>query len=250
MREHTLEHGKREQEEGHRHVAVNDLASEECVCHWPLVVLTAWRQHEDGDQQDAEDDEAHQVVEQEAPQIAAHSLRPCMLVLDSAFEFAAALIFGAHQQGPSEPHEQDLEDPATQDQLKVPSEAWSKVLAAMLVRSPWHGDAGKVQEEAKNRAENSVGEELHAFEPQDEVDELVLIRLVNDEKKEQEGRRTCSADREAREDEEANVNGVAQRPPERLVAGVDVVPKEPPEAVGPRIVVVRLFVVLPVQEHC
>mmetsp|Transcript_18019 Transcript_18019/g.37524 ORF Transcript_18019/g.37524 Transcript_18019/m.37524 type:complete len:234 (-) Transcript_18019:325-1026(-) len=233
MREHTLKHGEREQEEGHRHVAVNDLASKECVCHWPLVVLTAWRQHEDRDQQDAEDDEAHQVVEQETSQIAAHSLRPCMLMLDSAFEFAAALVFGAHQQGPSEPHEHDLQNPTTQDQLEVPSEAWAKVLAAMLVPSPWQGDAGKVQEEAK-----------------DEEYELVLIGLVDDEKEEQEGRGTCSADREAREDEEANVNGVAQLPPERLVAGVDVVPKEPPEAIGPRFVVFCLFAVLPVQEHC
>mmetsp|Transcript_18333 Transcript_18333/g.51947 ORF Transcript_18333/g.51947 Transcript_18333/m.51947 type:complete len:351 (+) Transcript_18333:499-1551(+) len=201
----------------------------------PLVVpvdgRAAPREHHDEERDDRQH-EAAAVVEQEQPDVAAVRRPARVLVLDRALQVPAALVRGVAQEEPGAPDQEDLQDPAEEDDLEGAEGAGAPGLAGVLRVVRGRGDAADVQEEAEDGAADAVRKELRALELEDEVNDLELVGLVDDEEEDQVDERVHPGDGEHRDQREQQPHGVSQAAPDRLVAGVDVVAEERADAVG------------------
>mmetsp|Transcript_12926 Transcript_12926/g.29349 ORF Transcript_12926/g.29349 Transcript_12926/m.29349 type:complete len:407 (-) Transcript_12926:3-1223(-) len=196
------------------------------MCHGPVIERVLLCNDEYGKEHDAQDHKTDGIVDEEAPHVAPLFRSASVLVLDGALQGTAAFVRRTAQAAPGSPDQDHLKNPAPEDDGESPSEAWPEILTAMLIRVPRHCDARKVEEKTEDRPEDAVREELHSFEPQDVIDELILVSFVNDQEEDKEGQGARSAHGEAGEQEEASVDWVTYSSPDRLVIGLGVIPQE------------------------
>mmetsp|Transcript_51819 Transcript_51819/g.150720 ORF Transcript_51819/g.150720 Transcript_51819/m.150720 type:complete len:335 (-) Transcript_51819:727-1731(-) len=112
--------------------------------------------------------------------------RPAMQLLRGLLQHPLPRVRADEERG-GEPAEGDLPDPTAEDEPDRAPSAGARRVAVVIGCGPVDGNAIEEDEVAHKGSDDALGDELRRLVVQDELDQLVLVRLVDDEEVHEEG---------------------------------------------------------------